>query len=374
MRSDEIARAVRARDEVARYLAGDGRLPDPDARERLDAYLDELQTTQRYRFYRALQHPLYPILRKVDRHVEGIEHARAATRQGRVVYVSNHKSHLDYLVEPLALDDNGVRPPLTAAGINLFGGALGLVHKHITGAIPIRRNSKDPLYLVTLRAYVAEVLKRRDLLYYAEGGRSYSGELKSPKTGLLQAALWADRAELAVVPMAVAYDLVLEDRILSREAIRKRKRPFAQEVAEMVRHAVGYRSRAFTTFGEPIPLAPYDPESRRDLVALTHLIHGTIGRLYKVLPTALVAAVGRPQMPLADLTSRIDDLLGRLAAGGANLAVRTGRDAVDQGVELLTLRNVVVVEAGRLRVRDRIVMRYYARTIQHLTASPRDTH
>ena len=147
-----------------------------------------------------------------------MERAADATRRGHVVYVSNHKSHLDYLIEPLVLDDNGVRPPLLAAGINLFGGALGLLHRHVTGAIPIRRNSKDPLYLVTLRAYIAEVLKRRDLLYYAEGGRSYSGELKSPKTGLLQAALQADRHELSVVPMAVAYDLVLEDRILAREA------------------------------------------------------------------------------------------------------------------------------------------------------------
>src|SRR6185295_9282406 len=101
-------------------------------------------------------------------------------------------------------------------------GALGLLHRHVTGAIPIRRNSKDPLYLVTLRAYVAEVLKRQDLLYYAEGGRSYSGELKSPKTGLLQAALHADRSQVSIVPMAVAYDLVLEDRILSREATRHR--------------------------------------------------------------------------------------------------------------------------------------------------------
>ena len=165
------------------------------------------------------------------------------------------------------LDDHGVRPPLMAAGINLFGGALGLLHRHVTGAIPIRRNSKDPVYLVTLRAYVAEILKVRDLLYYAEGGRSYSGELKSPKTGLLQAALHADRHELSVVPMAVAYDLVLEDRIISREAARKRSRPFAQEVAEMVRHAVGYQSRAFVTFGKPIALGDYDPESRRDLVA-----------------------------------------------------------------------------------------------------------
>jgi glycerol-3-phosphate O-acyltransferase len=374
VRADDIAEAVRARDEVARYLTGDTGGSDPDARGRLDAYLDELKTTQRYRFYRALQHPLYPILRKVTRHVEGVEHARAATSKGRVVYVSNHKSHLDYLVEPLALDDNGIRPPLTAAGINLFGGAFGLLHRHVTGAIPIRRNSKDPLYLVTLRAYVAEVLKRRDLLYYAEGGRSYSGELKSPKTGLLQAALWADRSELSVVPMAVAYDLVLEDRIISREALRKRKRPFAQEIAEMVRHAVGYRARSFVSFGPPIPLAPFDPESRRDLVTLTHRIHDAIGQLYKVLPTALVATVGRPQMPLATLTSRLDELVDTLRSRGANLAVTSGRQAADEGIDQLMARGVVVVESGKLRVRDRIVMRYYARTIQHLVSSANAAH
>ena len=57
------------------------------------------------------------------------------------------------------LDDNGIRPPLIAAGINLFGGPLGLIHRHVTGAIPIRRNTKDPAYLVTLKAYVAELLQ-----------------------------------------------------------------------------------------------------------------------------------------------------------------------------------------------------------------------
>jgi hypothetical protein len=49
-------------------------------------------------------------------------------RTHRIVYASNHKSHTDYLVEPLVLDDNGIRPPLIAAGINLFGGPLGLIH------------------------------------------------------------------------------------------------------------------------------------------------------------------------------------------------------------------------------------------------------
>ena len=368
VRPDDITAAVLARDDVARYVRGQAGNPSI-TRQQVETYLDELRTTQRYRFYRALQHPLYPILRKVTRIPEHVSHASDATARGHVVYVSNHKSHLDYLVEPLVLDDHGIRPPLMAAGINLFGGALGLLHRHVTGAIPIRRNSKDPVYLVTLKAYVAELLKRRDILYYAEGGRSYSGELKSPKTGLLQAALQADRTALSVVPMAVAYDLVLEDRILSREAARRRSRLFAQEVGEMVRHAVGYRTRAFVTFGVPIALGEYDPESRRDLVSLVHRIQHDVGRLYKVLPTALVASAMRPQLTRSELASRIDDLIESCMSQQANLAVKTGREAVDEGVDQLIERGVLVAERHKLRVRDRIVLRYYARTIEHLTST-----
>ena len=368
MTRDDIAEAVLAREDVGRYLQGGRGAVDPDARRRIEVYLDELHTTQRYRFYRALQHPLYPILRKVTRVAEGIEHALDATSRGHVVYVSDHKSHLDYLVEGLVLDDAGIRPPLMIAGINLFGGPLGLLHRHVTGAIPIRRNSKDPLYLMTLRAYVAELLKRRDVLYYPEGGRSYSGELKSPKTGLLQAALLADRRHLSVLPMAVAYNLVLEAGILSREATRRRARPFSQELAEMVGHAVGFRTRAFVTFGPPIPLAEYDPESRRDLVALAHRIQREIGGLYKVLPTALVAAAMRPQLTRAALVTRVDDLLDRLTQSDANLAVRSGRVAVEEGVAQLVERGIIVADRQRLRVRHRVVLRYYARTIEHLLA------
>ena len=367
---DDITQAVLARDDVAKYLHGHQGEPEASARRRVETYLDELRTKQRYRFYRALQHPLYPILRKVRKVVEHPEYALEATRNGHVVYVSNHKSHLDWLVEPIVLDDHGVRPPLMAAGINLFGGALGLIHRHVTGAIPIRRNSKDPVYLVTLKAYVAELLQRRDILYYAEGGRSYSGELKAPKTGLLQAALQADRQSLSVVPMAIAYDLVLEERMLSRQATARRKRPFAQELTEMIRHAVGYHTRAFVTFGQPIPLAPYDPESRRDLVSLMRRIQDAIGRLYKVVPTALVASAMRPHITRTELAARIDDTIQIIAAAGGNLAVRSGRQAVDEGVELLIERGVLVAERQHLRVRDRIVLRYYARTIEHLLEPP----
>src|SRR5512135_1538320 len=221
---DDITQAVLAREEVVKYLRGGYGESGAQARECIYAYLDELRTTQRYPFYRALKHPLYPILRKIERKPENIHHAAAAVRSHRVVYASNHRSHTDYLIEPLVLDDNGIRPPVIAAGINLFGGPLGLLHRHVTGAIPIRRNTKDPAYLATLKAYVAALLREHDLLFYPEGGRSYSGELKPAKTGLLQAALACERPDLAVVPMAIAYDLVLEDHILARQRVEKRQR------------------------------------------------------------------------------------------------------------------------------------------------------
>jgi glycerol-3-phosphate O-acyltransferase len=371
---DELSQAVLAREEVVKYLRGGYGEDEARARERVYAYLDELRTTQRYEFYRALQHPLYPILRKIERKAEQEHHAVAATRSHRVVYASNHKSHIDYLVEPIVLDDAGVRPPLIAAGINLFGGPLGLLHRHITGAIPIRRTTKDPAYLITLKAYIAEILKKHDLFFYPEGGRSYSGELKTAKTGLIHAALTANEPNLVIVPVAVAYDLVLEDHILAKQGVKKLQRAFTRELAEMVRYAVGYWSRVFVTFGPAIPVGGCDPQSRSDVLALTRLIRARIGAQHKVLPTAVFASAMRPSITRRDLEVRIDRLIEELAARQANLGVTSGRQAVDEAAELLETRGIVVLERGRFRVRDRSVLRYYARTIEHLLATAGRTH
>src|ERR1700712_107269 len=324
---DEISEAVLANEDVVKYLRGGYGDSGAQAREKIHTYLDELRTTQRHAIYRALQHPLYPILRKIERKHENLHHVLGAVGDHRIVYASNHKSHTDYLVEPLVLDDNGIRPPLIAAGINLFGGPLGLIHRHVTGAIPIRRNTKDPAYLITLKAYISEILKKHDLFFYPEGGRSYSGELKPAKTGLISAALSANRRDLVIIPTAIAYDLVLEDHIIARQRIKRTQRPFSRELAEMVRYAVGYRSRAFVTFGAPIPAGDCDPHSRAEVLELTRLIRARIGALYKVLPTAVFAAAMRPSITKRDLESRIDRLIEKLAARHANLGVRRGPQA-----------------------------------------------
>jgi glycerol-3-phosphate O-acyltransferase len=374
MRPDTIAEAVLARADVTRFMEGSHGLTSAAARTRVMQYLDELHTTQRYELYRALEYPLYPILRKIERHGEHQQLAVDAVKKGRVVYASNHRSHIDYLVEPLVLDDAGIRPPIIAAGINLFGGPLGLIHKHVTGALPIRRNTKDPAYLITLKAYVSELLHKHDLFFYPEGGRSYSGELKPMKAGLLNACLDAQVKGLKLIPVAIAYDLVLEDHVIARQKVKRSQKAFSREIAELVRYAVGYRSRAFVTFGKPISLEGIDPESKKAVMDLTRHVRTEIGRLYKVLPTAVLAAALTKSATKTELKGRVEAVLDTLRAGHANLSVKSADDVLSVATEPLITRNIIVVEQGRYRVRERNVLRYYARSLAHLLSPPTSTH
>lgn len=365
--NDDIAQAVFARDEVARFIEGSHGVRGEEARARVETYLDELRTTQRYELYRALEYPLYPILRKLDRTDEHTAIPLAAAARGcRVVYASNHRSHMDYLLELLALDDAGLKPPIIAAGINLFGGPLGLIHRHVTGALPIRRNTKDPAYHITLKAYVAELLRTQDFFFYPEGGRSYSGEIKSPKVGLLTACLQSAQPNLVIVPVSIAYDLVLEDHVLARQKVKRSQRAFSREIAEMVRYAVGYRSRAFVTFGEPIPVDDFKTDSRRSVLDLGHQVMQRIGRQLKVLPTALMAAAMGPSLSDEELRDRIAGMLDHLRTTGANLDVTAADAVVAAAAGPLEDRGIVARDEGRFRVRDRNLLRYYARGIEHL--------
>ena len=219
------------------------------------------------------------------------------------------------------------------------------------------------------------MLRKQDLFFFPEGGRSYSGEIKPPKTGLLNAALQSDHPHLVIVPSAVSYDLVVEDHVLARQRVKRTQRPFSREIAEIVRFAVGYKSRAFVTFGAPISVDGVDPNSRSAVLEFARTIMKTVGRLYKVLPTAVVAAAMRPSISRRDLEDSASVLIDTLGSCGANLGVTSGPQAVEAAIEPLESRGIVVVENGRLRVRDRNVLRYYARSLDHLLESPsRRTH
>ena len=226
------------------------------------------------------------------------------------------------------LDDNGIRPPVIAAGINLFGGPLGLIHRHVTGAIPIRRNTKDPAYLVTLKAYVAEVLRRHDLFFYIEGGRSYTGELKAPKTGLVHAALQAEVAGPVDHPGRPS-PTTWCSRIASSRG-RASSGASGRSAASWPRwsapRSATARARS-SRFGAPIAGRPAATTTRAATCSSsrTWSARASAG-CYKVLPTALVAAAMRPSITPRDLEARIAELIdGAARARGANLGVTERR-------------------------------------------------
>ena len=372
---DELTEAVLAREEVARYLSGSHGLTGDAARERVITYLDELRTTQRYELYRALEYPLYPILRKIERVGENVGAAVDAAKRHRIVYASNHRSHTDYLVEPLVLDDAGIRPPIIAAGINLFGGPLGLIHKHVTGALPIRRNTKDPAYLITLKAYVGELLRKHDLFFYPEGGRSYSGELKSPKTGPVQRVPARRRAQPRVpadgdrlrprargshpgAPEDQAPAAAVQPRTRRDGALRRR---LSQPRVRHVRPAdSGRRLRSLVA---RVGARAGAPGAHGDRPALQGAADGA-GRRGD-------AAVDRAARSHRRASTRCSTRCGPL---GANLGVTSGEEAVEAAAEPFEARGIIVIEDGRFRVRERNVLRYYARSIEHLLSPDGPTH
>ena len=110
----------------------------------------------------------------------------------------------------------------------------------------------------------------------------------------------------------------------------------------------------------------YDPGARRDMVRLQRRVRNAVGKLYKIVPTALVANCLRPSIERTELEDRIDQLIETLKSSEANLDVSSGRAAIQAAIEPLETRGIIVTDGSRYRVRERAVLRYYARTIDHL--------
>ena len=90
--------------------------------------------------------------------------------------------------------------------------------------------------------------------------------------------------------------------MLARQGVKRTQKAFSRELAEMVRYAVGYRSRAIVTFGKPLAIDGVDPTSRSEVLELAHTIMRAIGRLHKVLPTAVIANAMRPSITRRELS------------------------------------------------------------------------
>jgi len=157
---------------------------------------------------------------RIDVH-HGKDLARAAPGKG-LVYLPNHRSHIDYLLLSYLVHAQGLAPPHIAAGANLDFPLVGPLLRR-GGAFFLRRSFKgEPLYAAVFREYLHAMLARGfPIAYFIEGGRSRSGRTLAPKGGLLgmtvESFMREHPRQLLLVPVNFSYEKLLEGRTLVAE-------------------------------------------------------------------------------------------------------------------------------------------------------------
>ncbi len=320
---------------------------------------------------------------------EGIARLRRAMKDGSVILLPSHKSHIDYIVLAFVLNQRHLSLPVIAAGDNLNFFPLGPILRR-AGAFYIRRSFKgDRLYGAVVDAYMRRlVIDGWSLEFFLEGGRSRTGKLLSPKLGLLSLVVDAAlgvRRPMHFAPVSIGYERVVEEKAYVHELSGGEKSK--EDVRGLLSSAEvlgGRYGRISVQFGELLTLeqvlADIDPDAapdslhavsparRRALTTrLAHRVMHEMNRVTAVTPGAVVATAllthehrGISHEDLVARCRRIIDVLhafgarfspslahaessARAAASGG-VAPRFRDDAIREACELF-------VRAGHVEVR-----------------------
>lgn len=317
-----------------------------------------------------------------------------------IVFVMNHRSNMDYVLVAYLVAERTALSYAVGEWARIW--PLQQLIRAM-GAYFIRRNSRDPLYRKVVERYVQMATEAGVVqAIFPEGGLTKDGRLGPPKLGLLDYMLRAfdpkGRRDLVFIPVGINYDRVFEDRTqlaaLAPEA-PKRSRTHAAwtSVAFLARNLGQMAARrwyrfgyACVNFGTPVSMRDWVEREGIDFASMTkdgrapavaklasHLMN-EVGRVVPALPVALVATVllrreGRPASEL-EIKAEVLGLMRALEAKDAHVYVpRADQDyAVDVGLRMLTLRNIVDEKDGLFTPREGQVplLAYYAHSIAHL--------
>jgi glycerol-3-phosphate O-acyltransferase len=342
---------------------------DPNAVRALDALIDQTIA----RMYSGFD---------VDE--PGLERLRQAAKDGSLVLLPSHKSHVDYIILSRIFHRANMPLPLVAAGDNLSFFPLGPVLRR-AGAFFIRRSFRgDRLYGAVVDAYMRRLIKDGwPLEFFLEGGRSRTGKLLPPKLGLLSivvdAVLGATGAEGAAssgarkiyfCPISIGYERLVEEKAYVHELSGGEKQK--EDVGGLLRaaeSALGRYGRLNVQFGELLTVegllgelgetsGPLTPARRRALVArLAFRAMNEINRVTSVTPSALVATAllthGKRGLPHAELVRACERLAHILQGEGARFSpsLVVGGAGERSPEELVALRAPAIREACELLVR-----------------------
>ena len=174
-----------------------------------------------------------------------------------IIYVPCHRSHMDYLLLTYIIYQQGLVTPRIAAGINLNFWPAGPIFRK-AGAFFIRRSFRgNRMYSTIFREYLGLLFERGySVKYYSEGGRSRTGRLLEPKTGMLamtiQSLLRGINRPLTLVPVYLGYEHVMEVGTYHKELSgSKKKNESVLGVFKAIKNLRNY-GKGFVNFGTPI--------------------------------------------------------------------------------------------------------------------------
>ena len=338
--------------------------------------------------------------------LEHLENLSAVGDGVEIIYVPCHRSHMDYLLLSYIIYRKGFAVPHVAAGANLNMPVIGRFLRK-GGAFFLRRSFKgDALYSVVFAKYLGFMMARgHPLEYFIEGGRSRTGRLLSPRTGMLsmtvRSYLRDPKRPVKFMPVYFGYERIVEGRTYIGELSGQPKQKesvfvLIKSIVSVLRSKFG---KVHVNLGQPIDLdellQKHNPHWRSEpsesddsragwigeaIAELAVRINTEINAAAAVTPINLVAtailATPRQALPEADLVGQVElyQCLLRDAPYSPLVTVTpdSGRQIVAyaEAFGLLERQKHPLGDIMRMSAENAVLATYYRNNILHLFAMP----
>jgi glycerol-3-phosphate O-acyltransferase len=323
-----------------------------------------------------------------------------------IIYVPCHRSHMDYLLLSYVIYRKGFAVPHVAAGINLNLPVIGRFLR-MGGAFFLRRTFKgDALYAVVFAKYLGFMMARgHSLEYFIEGGRSRTGRLLAPRTGMLTMTVRAyfrdPKRPVVFLPVYFGYERIVEGRTYIGElsGLPKEKESVFGLIKATVSVLRSKLGKVHVNLGQPIALdelmCRHNPDWRsaglqdgepragwleRAIGDLAARICIEINAAAAVTPINLVAmailAAPRQALGEADLKQQIElyQRLLREAPYGPLVTITADSGAqmihYAESFGLLERQRHPLGDIMRMNAENAVLATYYRNNILHLFALP----
>jgi glycerol-3-phosphate O-acyltransferase len=338
--------------------------------------------------------------------LEHLENLSAVGDGVEIIYVPCHRSHMDYLLLSYIIYRKGFAVPHVAAGANLNMPLIGRFLRK-GGAFFLRRSFKgDALYAVVFAKYLGFMMARgHPLEYFIEGGRSRTGRLLSPRTGMLSMTVRSyvrdPKRPVMFMPVYFGYERIVEGRTYIGELSGRPKQKesvfvLLKSIVSVLRSKFG---KVHVNLGRPIalddllqkhnpnwrlsPAENDDPRAGWIGEAISDLavrINTEINAAAAVTPINLVAmailATPRQALPELDLVRQLELYQRLLRDAPYSPLVTVTPDSGQQMVAyaeafgLLERQKHPLGDIMRMSAENAVLATYYRNNILHLFAMP----